>query len=124
MILVSIGSRYNLLLCNCNHFSTELALRVGVGSVPGWVNRLSRIGSLIAWMLPKSLIESSPVDGGEGASQNALASHATKLPAFSGEGHSLRDPAETAPLLGGSRQEMRERAVQAALARERLLKEQ
>jgi len=124
------GSRYNLLTCNCNHFATELAARLGAETVPPWVNRLAYIGACFAWLLPRSLTGDAPVTGGGDRPLTAMANDAKPktAPPFSGSGRSLRDgaPAETEPLLSGQdeRAAMRERAMQAALARERRLKEQ
>merc|ERR1712039_326150 len=98
------GSRYNLLGCNCNHFTTELALQLGVQQpIPAWVNRLAAIGACFAGLLPRSLVGDAPVTGGDRSvtSRNPLTA---KPAAFTGIGHSLRGTAdgETAPLLGAN----------------------
>uniref|UniRef100_A0A7S0NZZ1 PPPDE domain-containing protein n=1 Tax=Calcidiscus leptoporus TaxID=127549 RepID=A0A7S0NZZ1_9EUKA len=125
------GTRYHLLSCNCNHFAAELALRLGAAPVPGWVNRLAAIGACFAWLLPASLTGVAPVSDGQPASMQVK----PKPAAFSGAGRSLLsdDASESTPLLprrttGGaasdSREAMRERAMQAAMAREQRMKEQ
>mmetsp|Transcript_50609 Transcript_50609/g.83902 ORF Transcript_50609/g.83902 Transcript_50609/m.83902 type:complete len:229 (+) Transcript_50609:79-765(+) len=127
------GSRYHLLTCNCNHFATELAERLGTEPVPGWVNRLAAWGAWFAWLLPRSLTGDAPVtSGGDGGrSLTTLRESTPKPTAFSGAGRNLREeasPGELAPLVPpadpGDRAAMRERAVAAALARERRQKEQ
>jgi len=39
------GDDYDLLRRNCCHFSDDFCQRIGVGSIPGWVHRLARIGA-------------------------------------------------------------------------------
>merc|ERR1719401_1386448 len=41
------GSDYDLLRCNCCHFSTELCKMLGVGSAPAWLFNLSSAGVAI-----------------------------------------------------------------------------
>ena len=125
------GSRYDLLRCNCNSFSGDLAARLGAEPVPSWVNRLASIGACFAWLLPRSLTGDAPVTGG-GDQPLVTRNIAKPAVAFSGAGRSLREgggsAAEAAPLLGSDasdeRAAMRERAMQAAMARERRLKEE
>lgn len=35
------GSQYEVLTRNCNHFCQEFAEKLGVNSIPGWVNRMA-----------------------------------------------------------------------------------
>lgn len=42
------GSRYDLLTRNCCSFAEELCQKLGVGSLPGWVNRFAEAGSNLA----------------------------------------------------------------------------
>jgi hypothetical protein len=39
-----IGSSYNLLTKNCNHFSNEMSQRLFKKDIPSWINRLATIG--------------------------------------------------------------------------------
>lgn len=39
------GNDYDLLRRNCCHFADDFCIRLGVGSIPGWVHRLARIGA-------------------------------------------------------------------------------
>merc|ERR1712187_528286 len=41
------GCDYDLLRKNCCHFAEAFAQELGVGSLPGWVNRLAREGAEI-----------------------------------------------------------------------------
>lgn len=49
-----LGGDYNLLRRNCCHFSDDLCQRLGVGRIPGWVYRLSRIGARIDDVKPRA----------------------------------------------------------------------
>jgi len=40
--------QYDILSRNCCHFSNEMCMRLGVGSLPAWVMRLSDMGSAIS----------------------------------------------------------------------------
>lgn len=121
------GNRYNLLTCNCNHFCDAYAYALGVDRLPGWVNRAALLGSWVACLLPKSLLTDSTVGGG-GGSPSAGAAQKRSAPAvqsFSGQGQRLGAPTTGATASAGpaddSRSAMRERAMQAALARERAM---
>lgn len=41
------GDRYHLLHCNCCNFCNELTQELGVGRIPGWVDRAARTGSFL-----------------------------------------------------------------------------
>ncbi|WCJ33859.1 PPPDE putative thiol peptidase family protein [Euphorbia peplus] len=49
------GDTYHLIVKNCNHFSEDICHKLTGNSVPKWVNRLARIGSLCNCILPESL---------------------------------------------------------------------
>ena len=111
------AARYNLLLCNCNHFAAAYVQALGVAPLPGWVNRAALLGSWVACLLPKRLLTDSTVAGDPSTAQTR-GRPATQ--AFSGTGQQTGSAG--ASRAGGadeSRNAMRERAVQAALARER-----
>uniref|UniRef100_A0A2P2LTU0 DeSI-like protein At4g17486 isoform X2 n=1 Tax=Rhizophora mucronata TaxID=61149 RepID=A0A2P2LTU0_RHIMU len=40
------GDTYHLIAKNCNHFTDEVCLRLTGKPIPGWVNRLARVGEL------------------------------------------------------------------------------
>merc|ERR1712039_284638 len=37
-----LGTDYDLLQQNCNHFANEFCSRLGVGEIPSWVNQFAR----------------------------------------------------------------------------------
>lgn len=49
------GDTYNLISKNCNHFTDDIAWRLTGKHIPGWVNRLARLGALCGCLLPESL---------------------------------------------------------------------
>ncbi|MCO5574681.1 hypothetical protein L7F22_028471 [Adiantum nelumboides] len=49
------GDSYNLLLKNCNHFCEDVCMRLVNVHIPGWVNRLARIGSVFSCCIPRSV---------------------------------------------------------------------
>ncbi|XP_015866114.2 deSI-like protein At4g17486 [Ziziphus jujuba] len=49
------GDTYHLISKNCNHFTDDMASRLTGKRVPGWVNRLARLGSFCSCLLPESL---------------------------------------------------------------------
>ncbi|XP_022144922.1 deSI-like protein At4g17486 [Momordica charantia] len=49
------GDTYHLISKNCNHFSDDVCWRLTGKRIPGWVNRLARMGSLCSCLLPESL---------------------------------------------------------------------
>ncbi|XP_030474020.1 deSI-like protein At4g17486 [Syzygium oleosum] len=49
------GDTYHLISKNCNHFTDDVSLRLTGRRIPGWVNRLARLGALCSCLLPESL---------------------------------------------------------------------
>ncbi|KAL7239781.1 hypothetical protein ACSBR2_005619 [Camellia fascicularis] len=49
------GDTYHLISKNCNHFTDDIAWRLTGKHIPGWVNRLARLGSVCSCLLPESL---------------------------------------------------------------------
>ncbi|CAK9189496.1 unnamed protein product [Sphagnum troendelagicum] len=49
------GNTYHLIAKNCNHFSDDISRRLIARSIPGWVNRLARIGYMCNCLLPEGL---------------------------------------------------------------------
>lgn len=49
------GDTYHLISKNCNHFSDDISQRITGKRIPGWVNRLAKLGALFSCLLPDSL---------------------------------------------------------------------
>lgn len=136
--------RYNLIKRNCNHFANALVWRLLRRTIPAHVNRLANIGQCCSCLLPKKLLEESPVgpnSGGGGGSGGGFQVYgrpgdtkkndSVSTAAFSGAGNTLgsQDSGSISkvPLLGSWRgggkkneetlTDRREKARMAALAR-------
>ena len=96
---------YNLIKRNCNTFCNALSWRLLRKPIPPHINRLADIGNCCSCLLPKQLLEDSPVGGsGGGRSGGSSGGGATRsfavpttasmnrestTPAFTGKGMSL-----------------------------------
>ncbi|XP_075488466.1 deSI-like protein At4g17486 [Primulina tabacum] len=49
------GDTYHLISKNCNHFTDEVCLHLTGSPIPGWVNRLARLGAFCNCLLPESI---------------------------------------------------------------------
>lgn len=49
------GDTYHLISKNCNNFTDDISHRLTSKRIPGWVNRLARLGALCSCLLPESL---------------------------------------------------------------------
>ncbi|KGN62582.1 deSI-like protein At4g17486 [Cucumis sativus] len=49
------GDTYHLIVKNCNHFCRDVCHQLTGKSIPKWVNRLAKIGSVCNCILPESL---------------------------------------------------------------------
>ncbi|XP_023530536.1 deSI-like protein At4g17486 isoform X1 [Cucurbita pepo subsp. pepo] len=49
------GDTYHLISKNCNHFTDDVSSRLTGKRIPGWINRLARMGALCSCLLPESL---------------------------------------------------------------------
>ncbi|KAK1407107.1 hypothetical protein QVD17_38718 [Tagetes erecta] len=49
------GILYNLITKNCNHFCNDACVRLTGNTIPRWINRLARIGSLCNCIIPSSI---------------------------------------------------------------------
>eukprot|EP00250_Pteridium_aquilinum_P006440 c16368_g1_i1 orf=385-1059(+) len=56
------GNTYHLMVKNCNHFCNDVSTRLTGSSIPGWVNRLAKLGNLCTCFLPNSLHVSAVKD--------------------------------------------------------------
>ncbi|KAJ4782153.1 PPPDE putative thiol peptidase family protein [Rhynchospora pubera] len=49
------GDTYHLISKNCNHFTDDVSSGLVGRHIPGWVNRLARIGALCNCLLPEAM---------------------------------------------------------------------
>ncbi|KAJ3692055.1 hypothetical protein LUZ60_012405 [Juncus effusus] len=49
------GDSYHLISKNCNHFTEDVSWRLVGKSIPGWVNRLAKLGALCNCLLPEGM---------------------------------------------------------------------
>ena len=94
------SDNYNLVRRNCNHFCNALSWKLLRRPIPAYVNRLANIGECCSCLLPKQLLDDSPV-GGSGnnqptsfavptqASMNRGGGGSINTSSFAGKGHSL-----------------------------------
>ncbi|KAF5580417.1 UPF0326 domain-containing protein [Fusarium pseudocircinatum] len=62
-----LGTSYNLLTKNCNHFTSYLCKRLTGQSGPAWLNRAASIGVALPCVVPRDWIEPPEYDTSEGA---------------------------------------------------------
>ncbi|XP_020691639.2 deSI-like protein At4g17486, partial [Dendrobium catenatum] len=55
MVSEYYGDTYHLISKNCNHFTEDICFRLTGKHIPGWINRLARIGFMCNCLLPESL---------------------------------------------------------------------
>lgn len=48
------GTSYNMIHRNCNHFSNDFSIAITGKGIPGWINRLAKIGSLVPCSITKN----------------------------------------------------------------------
>jgi hypothetical protein len=123
---------YNLVKKNCNHFCNALVWKLLQRPIPAYVNRLADIGNCCSCLLPKQLIEDSPVGGSGNQSSSSSSSFAVPTRAsmnrgspataatFAGQGHSLGGGNGTSTAANTASEglvDRREKARKAALAR-------
>lgn len=61
-----LGTTYNLLTKNCNHFTAELCKQLTGQPSPGWLNRAASIGVALPCVVPKEWIDPPEFDTAEG----------------------------------------------------------
>ncbi|ONK59128.1 uncharacterized protein A4U43_C08F3280 [Asparagus officinalis] len=49
------GDSYHLIAKNCNHFTDDVCMRLTGKPIPGWVNRLAKLGSFCNCLLPENI---------------------------------------------------------------------
>ncbi|CAN0909988.1 DeSI-like protein At4g17486 [Linum grandiflorum] len=71
------GDTYHLIFKNCNHFSQDICYKLTGKSIPKWVNRLAKIGSVCNCVLPETLRD--PSGTYESSSQDECESEKKRL---------------------------------------------
>lgn len=61
-----LGTGYNLLSCNCNHFTSALCERITGKAAPGWLNRAASVGLALPCMVPKEWVAPPEYDTADG----------------------------------------------------------
>ena len=61
-----LGTNYNLLTNNCNHFTAALCERLTGKSAPAWINRAASIGVALPCMVPSEWINPPDHETAEG----------------------------------------------------------
>lgn len=79
------GDSYHLILKNCNHFSKDVCCNLTGISIPKWVNRLAKLGSLCNCLLPEAFkVSNGRCDpGSSDGEKRRLRSSFGCLPSFS-----------------------------------------
>jgi deubiquitinase DESI2 len=62
-----MGTSYNLLTKNCNHFTARLCQKLTGTSSPGWLNRAASIGIAMPCIVPRDWIAPPEYDTADGA---------------------------------------------------------
>ncbi len=122
------GNGYNLIRRNCNHFCNALCWQLLRKPIPAYINRLATVGDCCSCLLPKEMLEDSPVGGSGGNNQSPGQApgrgfmnrsgdmDSGRVSAFSGKGYSLSG-GSSASVAPADLTDRRERARKAALAR-------
>ncbi|CAO3675139.1 unnamed protein product [Umbelopsis ramanniana] len=88
------GNSYNLLNRNCNHFTADLCNRLTGKTVPGWINRAAKLGTMFPCVLPAEWIDPPECDFTDGEDrENSLSpamSFSSNTP-LRGNGHRTTD---------------------------------
>lgn len=84
-----LGTTYNLLTRNCNHFTSALCQRLTGQPGPAWLNRAASIGVALPCVVPREWVEPPEYDTADGA----------LLDDFDGE--EARPPRSSARLVAG-----------------------
>ncbi|KAH6880139.1 UPF0326 protein hag1 [Thelonectria olida] len=61
-----LGTSYNLLTKNCNHFTSYLCMKLTGQPGPSWLNRAASIGVALPCVVPREWIEPPEYDGADG----------------------------------------------------------
>ena len=61
-----LGTTYNLLTRNCNHFTSHICQKLTGTPAPGWLNRAASIGVALPCMVPKDWVEPPEYETADG----------------------------------------------------------
>lgn len=61
-----LGTSYNLLTKNCNHFTSYLCQKLTGNAGPNWLNRAASIGVALPCVVPRDWIEPPEYEGADG----------------------------------------------------------
>ncbi|OVA01195.1 PPPDE putative peptidase domain [Macleaya cordata] len=92
------GDSYHLIAKNCNHFTDDVCQRLTGKPIPGWVNRLARLGSFCNCLLPESIqvtairIPEHPVYSDEDGSESVASSAGAESEDEDSDHHLLTSP--------------------------------
>mmetsp|Transcript_33071 Transcript_33071/g.29309 ORF Transcript_33071/g.29309 Transcript_33071/m.29309 type:complete len:186 (-) Transcript_33071:34-591(-) len=90
---------YNVVRKNCNHFSEQLSRKLLDRGIPGYINRMAKMGSVCSCLIPKDMTNSDPVmSGNNGGASGGYqynnvrdTSQPSSFQAFKGKGYKLGD---------------------------------
>ena len=122
------GDAYHLIRRNCNHFANAFCWVLLRKAIPAYVNRLAELGICCSCLLPKKLLEDSPVrapgdttnSGFQKFGPTRTVVYSSTQPVFSGSGLALGSSTSrnsTHRTAAEDLTDRRERARKAALAR-------
>ena len=99
------ADEYHLVRKNCNHFANALVWALLRKPIPPHVNRLADVANCFVWLLPKKLLQDSPVgpDGRPGGSSSSSSNAGYQVFGGSrgkGSGGSASSSAPTAAFIG------------------------
>ena len=100
---------------NCNVFANDLAIALTGKAIPGYVNRLARIGVCFSCLLPNHLRDQSPVNEFDGAGGGARRGPAPVV-SFTGTGRSLSSSSSSTESSSSQTASERRRLMAAAAA--------
>ncbi|XP_010434659.1 PREDICTED: deSI-like protein At4g17486 isoform X2 [Camelina sativa] len=91
------GDTYHLIAKNCNHFTEEVCSQLTGKPIPGWINRLARVGSFCNCLLPESIqltAVSAPSERLEFSDEDESNSEASSVSDEEGSEHHLINAAD------------------------------
>ncbi|KAI9267715.1 PPPDE putative peptidase domain-containing protein [Helicostylum pulchrum] len=75
-----IGTSYNLLTRNCNHFSEDLCKRLTGKTAPGWINRAAKLGTMFPCVIPTEWVEPPDAQTGSERTESPSSSCSSNTP--------------------------------------------